>query len=107
VSVTRARGVPAKLPGMPQLFLWRPEVLGRLEEFGLRPLPHSNPVMVRDYLKALYTMEVRFLKSDQRRRESGGDLESRKSYAGRVVALREQYAILALPVELWADRVER
>ena len=61
--------------------------------------------MVRDYLKALYTMEVRFLKSDQRRRESEGDLESRKSYAGRVVTLREQYAILALPVELWADRM--
>jgi hypothetical protein len=49
-------------------------------------------------------MEVRFLRSDQRRRESEGDLESRRSYSGRVVALREQYAILALPVELWADR---
>lgn len=91
---------------MPPRYIWRPEVLGRLEEFGLRPLPQSDPVMVRDYLKALYTMEVRFLKSDQRRREREGDLESRKSYSGRVVALREQYAILSLPVELWADRVD-
>lgn len=90
---------------MPPLFLWRAEVLGRLEEFGLRPLPHSDPVMVRDYLKALYTMEVRFLKSVQRRREMEGDLESRKSYACRVTALREHYAILSLPVELWADRI--
>jgi hypothetical protein len=90
---------------MPSLFRWRPEVLSRLEEFGLRPLPHSDPVMVRDYLKALYTMEVRFLRSDQRGREREGDLESRKTYSGRVIALREQYAILALPVELWADRV--
>lgn len=91
---------------MPPLFLWRPEVLGRLEEFGLRPLPQSDPVMVRDSLKALYTMEVRFLKSDQRRREREGDLESRESYAVRVIALRDQYAILSLPVELWADRVD-
>ena len=91
---------------MPPLFLWQPEVLGRLEEFGLRPLPHSDPVMVRDYLKALYTMEVRFLRSDQRQREREGDLESRKSYSGRVIALREQYAILSLPVELWAERAD-
>ncbi|MCA1733267.1 MAG: hypothetical protein LC732_06645 [Acidobacteria bacterium] len=90
---------------MPPSFLWRPEVLGRLEELGIRPLPHSDPLMVRDYLKALYTMEVRFLRSDQRTRERGGDLESRKSYAGRVIALREHYEILALPVELWADRI--
>lgn len=90
---------------MASRYLWRPEVLGRLEEFGLRPLPQSDPVMVRDYLKALYTMEVRFLKSDQQRREREGDLESRKSYAGRVISLREQYAVLSLPVELWADPI--
>lgn len=86
------------------MFRWRPEVLARLEEFGLRPLPETDPVIARDYLKALYTMEVRFLKVDQQRRERAGDLESRRAYAGRVIELRERYAILALPIELWADR---
>ncbi|HEY0788397.1 MAG TPA: hypothetical protein VGE86_07115 [Thermoanaerobaculia bacterium] len=87
-------------------FRWRPEVLARLEELGVRPLPQTDPVVARDYLKALYTMEVRFLKVEQQRRERGGDLESRRTYAERVIALRARYAILSLPVELWADRVE-
>lgn len=91
---------------MSSRWAWRTEVLDRLEEFGIRPKPWSDPVLARDYLKALYTMEVRFLKVDQQERERAGDLESRRSYAGRVVALRERYGILALPVELWADRAD-
>ncbi len=88
---------------MPARFLWKPEVLARLDELGIRPRPHTDPVIARDYLKALYTMEVRFLKVEQQRRERAGDVESRRTYADRVIALRERYAILALPVELWAD----
>ncbi len=87
-------------------FRWRPEVLARLEPFGVRPLPRTDPIVARDYLKALYTMEVRFLKVEQQKRERSGDLESRRTYADRVIALRERYAILALPLELWADRTE-
>lgn len=86
------------------LFAWRPEALTRLDEFGIRPRSHTDPVIARDFLKALYTMEVRFLKVEQQRRERAGDIASRRTYADRVVALRERYAILALPIELWADR---
>lgn len=86
------------------MFRWHPDVLARLEELGIRPLPRTDPVIARDFLKALYTMEVRFLKVEQKRREREGDLESRRTYANRVIALRDRYAILALPVELWADR---
>lgn len=81
-------------------------MLARLEEFGIIPRPHTDPRVARDYLKALYTMEVRFLKVDQQRREAAGDRTSRTRYAARVVALRERYAILSLPVELWADDEE-
>jgi len=83
---------------------YRPEVLRRLAELAVFPKPTTDPILVRDYLKALYTVEVRHLRIEQQRLErAGADRTSRKPYRDRVIELRDRYDILSLPVELWTE----
>lgn len=83
---------------------YRPEVLARLAELAVFPRPHTRPTVARDYLKALYTMEIRTMRVAQQKRERADERASRASYAVAVIALREKYAILSVPVELWVER---
>lgn len=83
---------------------WNEQILERLDVFGIRPRPSTDPILVRDYLKALYTMEIRFLREEQKARERSGDLDSRRSYAARVIELRRRYDLLEIPVEMWRAR---
>lgn len=83
---------------------YRPAVLARLAELGVVPRPHTRPTVARDYLKALYTMEIRTIRVAQQKRERAGDRASRASYARAVIALRDKYAILSVPLELWVER---
>ena len=82
---------------------YRSEILLQLAEYGVFPRPHTRPALVQEYLKALYTMEVRFLRADQEQRQRRGEKVNLRDYAARVVALREKYAILSLPLELWTS----
>ena len=82
---------------------YRSEILSQLAEYGVFPRPHTPPALVQEYLKALYTMEVRFLRADQEQRQRSGEKSNLRDYAARVVALREKYAILSLPLELWTS----
>lgn len=83
---------------------YRPEILAQLAEFAIFPREATDPVLVRDYLKALYTMEIRTMRVAQQERERAGDRASRRSYAESVVRLRDKYAILSVPVEFWVER---
>ena len=82
---------------------YRPDILRRLEEFALFPRPHTDPVIVRDYLKALHTMEIRTIRVAQQRKERSGDSSGRDAYRDQVIALREKYSILSLPVQWWTE----
>lgn len=82
---------------------YRPQILIQLVEYGVFPRKHTDPALVRDHLKALYTMEVRILRAAQESRERSGDRASRREYAASIVALREKYAILSLPLALWTS----
>lgn len=83
---------------------YRDEILARLHDLAVFPTPGTDPVIVRDYLKALYTMEIRTLRVDQQRRIRAGERMEPKAYARQVIELRERYDILSIPVEWWTQR---
>jgi len=77
-------------------YCYRPAVLEALTAHGVRPLPHTRPELVRDYVRELYKFEIRRLRDRMRRQEF-----AKAEYAGRVDALRRRYPVLALmPSEL-------
>jgi hypothetical protein len=71
-------------------------VLDALAGHGLMPRPHTPPGVLRDAVRDLYKYEIRRL------RESllAGRI-AKRDYANHVIALRERYPILSVPVELW------
>jgi hypothetical protein len=87
-------------------FHYRPEILERLSAFSIFPRPHTDPVLVRDFLKALHTMEIRTMRVEQQKAERRGDRSGRNAYRERVVALREKYEVLAIPVSWWIVKEE-
>lgn len=82
---------------------YRPDILERLERFGIFPRPHTDPVLVRDFVKSLHTMEIRTMRVEQQRRERAGDTSGRKAYRDQVVALRARYDLLSIPVQWWTE----
>ena len=70
---------------------YRPDVLRELARHGVRPLPHTPPQLVRDFVRDLYKYEIRRL----RERMLGNEFP-RAEYAARVDALRLSYPVLAL-----------
>jgi hypothetical protein len=78
------------------MYNYRADVLRELERHGVRPLPHTRPEIVRDYVRDLYKYEIRRLRDRMLRNDF-----PRAEYAGRVDALRRTYPVLALqPAEL-------
>ena len=72
-------------------FTYRSDVLRELERHGVRPVPTTDPQLVRDYVRDLYKYEIRRLKTRMLREEF-----PRGEYSNRVDALRRAYPILAL-----------
>lgn len=72
-------------------YRYRRDVLERLKTHGIRPLPHTPPELVRAFVNDLYRYEIRKLR-DQLLRGAF----PKHTYFDRVVALRNQYAVLAL-----------
>jgi hypothetical protein len=70
---------------------YRPEVLAALLVHGVRPTPHTDPELVRAYVRDLYKYEIRRLRARYLRREFG-----KAEYSIRVDALRRHYPVLAL-----------
>jgi hypothetical protein len=73
------------------VYTYRAEVLLALERHGIRPAPHTRPELVRDFVRDLYTHEIRALRSGMLNGEF-----PRREYPSRVDALRGRYAVLAL-----------
>lgn len=57
----------------------------------MRPLPHTPPERVREYVRDLYKFEIRRLRERMLRREF-----PKSEYAGRVDELRRAYPVLSL-----------
>jgi hypothetical protein len=72
-------------------FRYRTDVLRNLERHGVRPMPHTRPELVREFVRDLYLFEIRALRARMLRQEF-----PRSEYADRVDRLRRKYTVLAL-----------
>ena len=75
---------------------FRPRVLEELARHGLRPGPTTSVAQLRDAVRDLYRYEIRRLRSEL----LAGRIP-KSDYANRVIALRQRYPLLSLPVEMW------
>ena len=80
------------------MFVYKPEVREALARHGLRPQPTTDPQRLRDAVRDLYKFEIRQLRQRLLDREF-----PKSEYADRVLALRDRYALLSLPLDLWID----
>ena len=68
-----------------------------LERHGVRPLPHTPPERVREYVRDLYKFEIRRLRDRM--------IRPKRDYAARVDALRREYPVLGLqPIQFLEDQ---
>lgn len=86
----------ADLPDGPRFvgappFRYRAEVLEALARHGVFPTDHTQPQLVRDFLRDLYKYEIRRLRTRMLRDEF-----PKAEYYGRVDALRRRYPVLSL-----------
>ena len=72
-------------------FHYRTDVLEHLWHHGVQPTAHTQPGLVRDFVRDLYKYEIRQLRDRMLRNEF-----PREEYAARVDALRRCYPVLAL-----------
>lgn len=77
-------------------YRYRPEVLDALARHGLAPRGDTSPQFLRDAVNDLYRYEIRRL----RQRLLQGEF-AKDAYVPRVVALRDQYLLLAMPMAEW------
>ncbi len=70
---------------------YRADVLAHLLCHGVRPVEHTRPELVRDFVRDLYKYEIRGL----RERYLSKDFP-KIEYAARVDDLRRRYPVLAL-----------
>ena len=77
-------------------YTYRAEVLEELARHGLQPAVSSDPGQLRDAVRDLYKYEIKRLRA-----ELMAGKFPKNEYAARVVALRERYPLLSIPVALW------
>ena len=91
----------ARRGGLDVTYTYRSDVLRDLERHGVRPLPHTPPERVRDFVRELYKFEIRRLRERMLGREF-----PKAEYAARVDDLRRAYPVLALlPAQFLADPI--
>lgn len=83
---------------------YRPEVLDELERFGVRPTPETDPRRVYDFLKALYSFEIREMKARRKEAERVLGPQPLEDYRRRLHELKERYPLLEMPGLYWVDR---
>jgi hypothetical protein len=76
----------------------RPEVARALAQHGVVLKPADTVETVRDRLNDLYLEAVRAIRERQR----AGEI-AKADYARHVQALRDEYSLLSLPLELWEE----
>jgi len=72
-------------------YRYRGDVIEQLWRHGVHPSSHTNPQLVRDYVRDLYKYEIRRLRARYLRQEF-----SKREYYDLVDSLRRQYPVLAL-----------
>ena len=70
---------------------YKPSVLAKLATHGVIPGSTTPPELVREFVNDLYCYELRALRTRLMRGEF-----PKRTYADRVVALRDKYSVLAL-----------
>jgi hypothetical protein len=86
-------------PGIEEAFVefqYRPDILAQLLAHGVRPASRTRPALVFRFLNDLYRYELRRLKDAR----VDGRIAA-ADYAPRVVALRRQYPLVSVPVQMW------
>ena len=84
-------------------YRYRPQVLAELTRHGVAPTPDVPPRRVYEFVKSLYTFEIRELKL--KRREVGRVLGDQplELYRAQLRELQERYPVLGLPPEAWVE----
>ena len=77
-------------------YRYRPEVIDALARHGLAPGAGTPPQLLRDAINDLYRYEIRRLRQRLLRQEF-----PKQEYVPRVVALRDRYLLLAMPMAEW------
>jgi hypothetical protein len=77
-------------------FVYTAPVLRELARHGLCPASRTPPGLLRDAVRDLYKYEIRRLRDAH----LAGRIR-KHDYANHVIALRQRYPILSLPIELW------
>ncbi len=77
---------------------YRAEILDELARHGLRPGPQTPPARLRAQINDLYRIEIRKLRDRCR----AGEFSTRELPA-RVIALRQRYLLLSIPVARWTE----
>jgi hypothetical protein len=83
---------------VPSTYRYYDRILDELAKHGLVPRPDTPPTRLRDAVRDLYRYEIRRL----RRSLLEGTI-AKRDYAAHVVALREKYPVLSVPVEFWVQ----
>jgi hypothetical protein len=76
----------------------RPQVARDLARHGITPEPGDTVETVRDRLNDVYLEAVRAIRERQR----AGEI-AKADYARHVERLRDEFSLLALPLELWEE----
>lgn len=80
---------------------FRADVAAELGRHGIRPKPGTEARLVRDFLRDLYTFQLRDLKLMRREAEQVLGPQPLDTYRRQVEDLKDRYTILALPVDRW------
>ncbi|MDP3719293.1 MAG: hypothetical protein Q8T13_16140 [Acidobacteriota bacterium] len=76
--------------------IYRPEVAEELARHGLAPRPDTSPERLREQINDLYRIEIRRLRDRCR----AGEFSTR-DLPGHVIALRQRYLLLSIPIAQW------
>jgi hypothetical protein len=77
-------------------FVYHAAILEQLAQHGLKPVPATPPLQLRDALRDLYKYEIKQLRAAL----LDGRI-AKRDYAGHVVELRKRYWLLSVPLQLW------
>lgn len=83
---------------------YRPEVLEELERLGVRPTPGTDPRKIYDFLKALYSFEIREMRAKRTELERVLGPQPLDDYRRRLHQLKAKYPLLEMPGLYWVDR---
>lgn len=82
---------------------YRPEILAALLGHGVVPKPASDPRMVYEHVKSLYSFEIRELKIKRREAERVLGEQPLELYRRQLRELQRRYPVLTVPPQHWLE----